>query len=114
MPLANLASVISLVLTSVLAFCGGAYAAQGTQTGSRDPMERCVENVMVTLGRSGAPESQVGPEVISRCDRQLRETLADAIRSGEAPLCTVDLCLEMARSRAASEATDEYRERFVR
>jgi hypothetical protein len=97
-----------------LAFCGPTIGAQAATTGSRDPMEQCVEHVMVTLGRSGSPESQVGPEVIARCDNQLRETLADAIRSGEAPLCTVELCLELARSRAAKEATDEYRERFVR
>jgi hypothetical protein len=38
--------------------------------------------------------------------------LAEAIQSGEAPFCTVESCLDMARSRAAQEATAEYRQRI--
>jgi hypothetical protein len=38
--------------------------------------------------------------------------LADAVGSGEAPAsCEVRLCLSLARSRTAQEATEEYRRR---
>jgi hypothetical protein len=43
------------------------------------------------------------------CDGPLRVTLAEAIQTGEAPFCTVGSCLDMARSRAAQDATAEYR-----
>lgn len=89
-------------------------APQAREARQRDAMEQCVENLMVRLGRSKAPESQVGQEVVSRCDRELHETLAEAIRSGEAPFCSVESCLELARMRAAKEAREEYRERFLR
>jgi hypothetical protein len=95
-------------------YTGSSLAAQPREAPRRDVMEQCVENLMVRLGRSRAPESQVGQEVIARCDRELRETLAEAIRSGEAPFCSVESCLELARMRAASDAREEYRERFLR
>ena len=106
--------VLTLYIAVPLAFCAGIFVAEGREAPQRDAMEQCVEKLMVRLGRSKTPESQVGQEVVSRCDRELRETLADAIRSGEAPFCSVESCLELARMRAAQEARDEYRERFLR
>src|SRR5215210_3708335 len=61
--------------------------------------------------RARAPESQVGPTVLSECDGALRATLAEAIRTGEAGICTVDSCIGLARGRAAEEATEAYRQR---
>jgi len=76
-------------------------------------MEQCVDRVLARLVRAKVPESQVSPAVLSACDGPLRVTLGEAIQSGEAPFCTVESCLDldMARSRAAQEATQEYRQR---
>jgi len=77
----------------------------------RQSMEQCVSRVLTRLTRARAPEAQVGPTVLSECDGPLRATLAEAIRTGEAGLCTVESCIGMARSRAAEEATEAYRQR---
>ena len=77
-------------------------------------MEQCVNGVLSHLARARAPESQVGPTVLSDCNGPLRMTLAEAVRSGEAAICTVESCIGMARSRAAEEATEIYRDRFQR
>jgi hypothetical protein len=67
-------------------------------------LEQCVDRVLARLARAGADEAQIGPTVLSQCDGPLRAALADAIQSGEAPLCTVESCMGMARSRASDEA----------
>src|SRR4051794_36593558 len=67
-----------------------AHAAPG-----RYSMEQCVDRVLSRLARAGADEAQVGPTVLSQCDGPLRAALADAIQSGEAPLCTVESCMGM-------------------
>jgi urease accessory protein UreF len=104
-----------LYIAAALIFCAASSSVgHAREAPQRDAMEQCVENLMVRLGRLKAPESQVGQEVVSRCDRELHETLAEAIRSGEAPFCSVETCLELARMRAAKEAREEYRERFLR
>jgi hypothetical protein len=77
-------------------------------------MDACVQRVLTRLARSRAPESRVGRAVVSSCDRPLRASLAAAIRSGEAAMCTVESCLAVARQRAAEEATAAYRQRFRR
>ena len=77
-------------------------------------MERCVQRVFTRLARASAPEAQVGRAVISSCDGPLRASLAAAIRSGEAAMCTVESCIQMARQRAAEEATAAYRQRMGR
>src|SRR3954447_17382700 len=86
-----------------------AHAAPG-----RRSMEQCVDRVLARLTRARADEAQVGLTVVSQCDGPLRAALAEAIQSGEAPLCTVESCMGMARSRASDEATAEYRQRFLR
>jgi hypothetical protein len=77
-------------------------------------MERCVSSVLSRLARVGAPATEVGPAVVSWCDGPLRATLAEAIRSGEAGACTIESCMDLARSRAAEEATQIYRLRTRR
>jgi len=77
-------------------------------------MERCVDRVLTRLARARASETRVGSAVISSCDRPLRASLAAAIRSGEAAMCTVESCIGLARQRAAEEATAAYRRRFRR
>src|SRR5215203_2655462 len=79
--------------------------------GGRQSMEQCVSRVLARLARAKTPEAQVGPTVLSECDGPLRATLAEAIRSGEAGLCTVESCIGPARGRAAEEATEAYRQR---
>ena len=89
-----------------------AVASGPADAGSgRQSMEQCVNRVLSRLARARAPESQVGSTVLSECDGQLRMALAEAIRSGEAAICTVESCIGMARSRAAEEATEAYRQR---
>ena len=78
--------------------------------GGRQAMQTCAARVLSGLARQRASEDQVGSAVLTRCDRPLRAALAEAIRSGEAPNCTVESCLDMARSRAAAEAIQAYRQ----
>src|SRR5215212_6471527 len=80
--------------------------------GGRQLMEHCVDHVLSQLARARAAETQVGPAVLSDCDGALQAILSDAIESGEAPaFCKVAFCITLARSRAAQEATEEYRRR---
>ena len=84
--------------------------AEARSRAARSSMERCVQQVLTGLARARAPETQVGRAVISRCDGPLRANLAATIRSGEAAMCTVESCIQMARERAAEEATAAYRQ----
>jgi hypothetical protein len=83
--------------------------AQANQP-SRQSMEQCVGRVLATLAKSKAPEVQVGSAVTKQCDSPLRATLAEAIKKGEAGGCTVDACLDLARTRASAEAMAAYRQ----
>ena len=100
------AALIALATATLLS---PAHAAAGRQS-----MEQCVDRVLSQLTRARADEAQVGPTVVSQCDAPLRTALAEAIQSGEAPLCTLESCMGMARSRASEEATAEYRQRLLR
>ena len=84
------------------------------QASGRRTMEQCVNRVIANLAKSKAPEAQVGAMVVSQCDKPLRATLAEAIKSGEAGGCTVESCLSMAQTRASDEATELYRQRAAR
>ena len=97
---------------ALVALMSAPVAAQGVT--ARRSMERCVATVLQRLARSRAAESQVGPAVVSQCDRQLRATLAAAIAGGEAAMCTVETCIDLARARAADEATQIYRRHVTR
>lgn len=102
-----------VVGTMSAAGCLAAWTAAGEAAGGRQSMEQCVDRVLSRLTRAGAADAQVGPAVLSACDGPLRLVLADAIASGEAPgFCRAALCLDLARSRAAQEATAEYRRRI--
>lgn len=76
---------------------------------SRVSMEQCVGRVLTTMAKSKAPEAQVGPAVTAQCDSPLRATLAEAIKKGEAGGCTVESCIDLARTRASAEAMAAYR-----
>jgi hypothetical protein len=85
-------------------------AAQAT--GDRQLMEQCVDHMLSRLARVRVAERQVGPAVLAECDGALRVVLADSVMSGEAPaICKVAICMSSSRSRAAQEATEEYRRR---
>jgi hypothetical protein len=100
----------ALSVTVVFAALAGADLAYGSTRGSGS-MEQCVQRVLTSLARSNASEKQVGPEVLARCDGPLRARLAEAIRTGEASMCTsVESCLPTARERASFEATAAYRQ----
>jgi hypothetical protein len=92
----------------------GALLLSSSAQAQRSSMEQCVDRVLTRLARARAPERRVGPAVVSSCDRPLRASLAAAIRSGEAAMCTVESCIAAARQRAAEEATMAYRRRARR
>ena len=104
----------SLLSGALIALAPATLSSPAQAAPGRYSMEQCVDRVLSRLARVGADEAQVGPTVLSQCDGPLRAALADAIQSGEAPLCTVESCMGMARSRASDEATAEYRQRLRR
>jgi len=87
--------------------------AQANQP-SRQSMEQCVGRVLATMAKSKAPEVQVGSAVTTQCDSPMRATLAEAIKKGEAGGCTVESCLDLARTRASAEAIAAYRQMTAR
>ena len=94
---------------------GSAEAQSGRGgAGGRQGMEQCVQRVLTGLYNQKAPETQVGPTIVSQCDAPLRATLAEAIRTGEAGSCTIESCIAIARERAAGEATAAYRQQMAR
>ncbi len=108
----KLGRILSVISVGA-ALAAGAVASlplAAQPAGGRQSMEQCVTRVLSGLARQQASENQVGSAVLSRCDGPLRAALADAIRSGEAANCTVEGCLDMARSRAAAEAIQAYRQ----
>ena len=111
-----LPDIPALSRAAALAFVAIASGPVAAQAGEgRQSMERCVDRVLSGLARAGAPESQVGPAIVSQCDGPLRAVLAEAIASGEAPpICTVESCLALARGHAAEVATEAYRQRVRR
>ena len=75
-------------------------------------MQQCVDRVLTRLARANRSEKEVGQAVISACDRPLRDSVAEAIKSGEAAMCAnVESCMGVARQRAADQATLSYRQR---
>jgi len=112
MPRSTCLATTSLVSGALIAIATATLPSSAHVARGRQSMEQCVERVLSRLARARADEVQVGPTVLSQCDGPLRAALVDAIQSGEAPLCTVESCMGMARSRASDEATAEYRHRL--
>lgn len=81
------------------------------QSSARSSMEQCVDRVLSGLLRKRATDIEVGRAVVSQCDGQLKATLAEAIRKGEASSCTVEKCIQVARDEATREAREAYRAR---
>ena len=105
-------TIPTLSLLTALAGFAATLPTPTHATGGRLLMERCVDSVLSRLARAKAAEARVGPAILSECEGALQVALADAIESGEAPaVCKVGVCLSMARSRAAQEATEAYRRR---
>jgi hypothetical protein len=98
------------VLGTACLLVGAAGLAEAQGQNGRGQMERCVDRVLGGLARSKAPEEQAGPAVVTQCNAPLRAAVAEAIRTGEAFICSnVDACLPMAQERASYEARDAYR-----
>ena len=114
MPRSTCLATSFLLSTALIAFTTATLPPPAHAAPGRQSMEQCVDRVLSRLARARADEAQVGPTVLSQCDGPLRAALAEAIQSGEAPLCTLESCMGMARSRASDEATAEYRQRFLR
>jgi hypothetical protein len=68
------------------------------------------------MARDKAPEREVGRAVLATCEGVLRETLVEAMNTGEARgMCaSVEACMEIARKRTADEAREAYRARVSR
>jgi hypothetical protein len=107
---ATLASFIaSFAIVAVVSAPAVAEPGRG-----REMMKQCVGAALSRLARSKAPESEVGAAVLTHCDKQLRVALADAISAGEAAGCTVESCLDLAKTRTVAEATAAYRQHAAR
>jgi hypothetical protein len=103
--------LLAIAATAAFAVLASVSAPSPAQAASgRQGMAQCVSRVLSQLARRRAPESRVGHAVLSRCDRQLRASLAQSIRTGEAPNCTVESCIDVARNRAVAEAIGAYRQ----
>jgi hypothetical protein len=106
-------TIATLSAAIAIAALSAALPTAAQAKGGRELMEQCVDHVLSQLARARAAETQVGPAVLSECDRALQAVLSDAIETGEAPaFCKVGFCITLARSRAAQEATEEYRRRI--
>ncbi len=106
------ALLVYFVLASALV-CNAAAQAQGGP--ARASMERCVDRVLSGLAKTRAPESEVRHAVLSGCDGPLRATLVEAMKSGEARMCSsFDACIDLARKQTADQAKDAYRSRVGR
>ena len=114
MPRSTCRAAIPLLSAALIALTTATLPSPAHAAPGRQSMEQCVNRVLARLARARADEAQVGLTVVSQCDGPLRAALAEAIQSGEAPLCTLESCMGMARSRASDEATAEYRQRFLR
>ena len=94
-------------------FSTAAYAQGGS---ARASMERCVDRVLDRLAKARTPEAAgIGRTVISECDAQLRATLIEAMKTGEARMCaSVEACIDIARKETADRAREAYRVRLAR
>lgn len=110
----SVAAALALAAASLPATAQSGPTGRGPGGPASQDMQRCVGGVLSQLGRSQAPETQVGPTIVKQCDRQLRATLQEAIAAGQAGNCTVDSCLALARQRSTEEATAAYRQSFLR
>lgn len=91
-------------------------SAQAQGGGARSLMERCVDRVLTQLARDKTPDWEVGRAVLAKCEGALRDTLVEAMNSGEARgMCaSVEACMQIARKRTADEAREAYRARLAR
>lgn len=101
-----------LGIVTVVALVGAMPWALPAEAAARDQMEACGSRVMARLSKAKASEDKVGPAIVKECDKQLRASLAEAIKTGEAGGCTVESCLALARERATEESTEMYRQKF--
>jgi hypothetical protein len=104
----------ALIATGAVWFAFAPASNAQANYSSRQTMEQCVSRVLAIMAKSKAPETQVGSAVTTKCDSPLRATLADAIKRGEAAGCTVEGCLDLARTRASAEAIAAYRQIIAR
>jgi hypothetical protein len=102
-----------------IALVGALIASSSVQAqrgGARAQMERCVDRVLTQSAREKAPEGVAVRAVLSTCEGVLRDTLIEAMNTGEARgMCaSVEACMEIARKRTADQARDAYRARLAR
>src|SRR3954452_7693896 len=114
MPRSTCLAATSLLSAALIALATATLPPPAHAAPGRQSMEQCVDRVLSRLARARADEAQVGPTVLFQCDGPLRAALAEAIQSGEAPLCTGEGCGGGTGRRASEEATAEYRQRFLR
>jgi hypothetical protein len=78
-------------------------------------MESCVDRVLSDLQRRDAPDKDVGPAVLSRCEGPLRAAISAAIGAKQAFICSdVEGCLPFAKVQATARALEGYRKRTGR
>jgi hypothetical protein len=104
----------ALTASIIAAFALVAADAAVAQQRARDrqqSMEQCVGSVLGRLVQAKAPETEVGPTVVSQCDGPLRARIAAEIARGRARDCpSVESCIDKARQQTAEAATQAYRD----
>ena len=106
-------ALLYLGLSFALTFSPVAYAQGGS---ARASMERCVDRVLDRLAKAKTPEAAgIGRAVVTECNAQLRATLVEAMKTGEARMCaSAEACLDIARKETADRAREAYRVRLAR
>lgn len=99
----------SIGLALALGLLAGAPAQ--AQNVARDALAQCVERVFTSLSSKKATDIEVGRALRSQCDNEVKATLAEAIKSGEASSCTIEKCMQVARDEVARQAKELYRKR---
>lgn len=85
--------------------------AQAQQNAARDALAQCVERVFTGFSSKKATDIEIARALRSQCDNEVKATLADAIKTGEASSCTMEKCMQVARDEVARQAKELYRKR---
>src|SRR3954467_4487590 len=101
MPCSTCRAAIPLLSAALIALTTATLPSPAHAAPGRQSMEQYVDRGLSRVGGPTVDEAQGGPPVPAKCEGPLRAALVEAIQSGEAPLCTVESCMGMARSRAS-------------
>ena len=107
--------LIPPALAGLALLAAASPSAAVTLPEARRTMEACVDRVLSDLQRREAPDKEVGPAVLGRCEGPLRVAISAAIEAKQAFICKdVEGCLPFAKVQATQKALEGYRKRTGR